>query len=73
VLEGLRGEHRVSLPPGRHRSGFVLPLEQGVSRSGEEALARGHPARSHLDRSHGPSQEERTARHGAVLPLFKPT
>jgi hypothetical protein len=46
-----RGGHRFALPPGRHRSEFVLPLEQGVSRSGEEALVRiapGSPFFGHL-------------------------
>ena len=40
VLEGLRGEHRFSMPPRRHRGEPLLPMELGVSRSRGKALAR---------------------------------
>ena len=60
VLEGpaRRGEHRHAVPEGRARAESVLPLEQGVSRSREEAARRRYEPRGDGARSHGPAEGE---------------
>jgi transposase-like protein len=47
-----RGEHRLAVSPRGYRGEPLLPLEQRVSRSGQEAPAGRYAARSEVERGH---------------------
>ena len=56
ILEGLRGEESIAARRAEPES--LLPVEQGVSRSREEAAGRRHDPRGDVDGSDRPAIRE---------------